>query len=119
MDNLKVHGKLNHFSAEELPYGDLPLANLPSEVAAAVERLRQSLLHVDPDDTQAARELVEDPSLSVDADMDAPIWEIAIDCQDREQIKFRVTEKCGRPDTTILMNYLENTLPKLPRGSST
>jgi hypothetical protein len=118
MGNLKVYGKLDHFSAAELPCGDLPLASLPSDVAGAVDRLRQSLQGVDPNDKQAVRTLVEDPDLAVDAQMDAALWEIAIDCRDRDQIKFRVTENCGRSDTTILLKHLDANLPKLPRVSS-
>ena len=117
MNELKVYAKLKHFSAEVLPFGDLPLASLPADVAAAVDRLRHSLQRVDTNNAQAVRKVVEDPDLYMDAPMDTAMWEIAIDCQNGEKLKFHVAENCGRTDTTTLMNYLEATLPKVRRDS--
>ncbi len=117
MNELKIRGELKHFSAESFPCGELPLASLPEDVAAAVDRMRRSLESVDPGDRHAARKLIEDSNLAVDAPMDAPVWSIAIDCQGGTSVSFQVTENCGLPDTKTLVNYLEATLPKLSRGS--
>lgn len=115
MNDPKVHAKLSHFSADTLPCGELPLASLPPDVADAVHRIRQSLQSAAPSEKHAARALVEDPHLAVDADLDAPVWSIEIDCENGNSVSFQVTANCGRPDTQTLVRYLEEHLPELPR----
>lgn len=119
MNDLKVTAKLTHFSAEILPSGELNLATLPADVLAAVERMRQLLEDVPPGDRQAIRRVVEDPSLAVDAPMDAPVWEVTIDCPSGGNVTFRVTENCGRQDAQTVMTFLEAKLPKVRRGGQT